>query len=109
MKKLTLVLFILCTALVACSSEESLFVKDYYVHVTESYDTERDHDYVYILDGYDENGKEKLITFYVDEPLDIGTVMEVPTQADGYTGDVKEIDMEKVPEKAQESFSKNEE
>lgn len=108
MKKITLTLSLVLITLFACSPVEEATEKEYFVEIYEDYDTEREADYVYILDGFDENGKEKLITFSVEEKLERGSFYKVPTSLDGYTGDAEEVSSDDLPKKAKEALEEAE-
>lgn len=105
MKKLFVFCIIMISLLLSgCTQVTQLLDKDYYVSIYEDYDTFHNNQYIYILKGYDKNGKEKLITFFIDEPLEDEAIVKVKTTYDGYTAEPELIHMEDVPEKAREKL-----
>jgi len=60
--------------------------------------------YVYILNGYDEKGNERLITFYTEEPLEENSFVKVRTDLNGYTDKPSEINIGYVPDVAMEKI-----
>ena len=107
--KLTKVL-LLCSCLaiftlVGCSQKNTMLEKEYYVQIEgKAEKTNNEGQYVYNVTGYDKNGHEKIVSFFVEEMFKEGTILAVPRSYDGYTGDVKVIEKEDLPKAVQSKF-----
>ncbi|MFL7944397.1 YxeA family protein (plasmid) [Priestia megaterium] len=79
---------------------------DYYAQITESaYTINKDsHQYIYSLNGFDEHGKEKSLTFSVDKPYKKGTLVVVTRTKAGYTGDVHVVKENQLPSTVQKKL-----
>ena len=94
MRKLMFIaIFVVLVMLTGCNQVMGFIEKDYYVYLNEDYNTFHNDQYVYILNGYDEKGNERLITFYTEEPLENNTFVKVRTDLNGYTDIPKEINI----------------
>ena len=79
--------------LVGCGKKEVMYEKDYFVQIDEEAEqTNNEGQYVYNVKGFDENGNEKVVYFYVEEPYKKGTLLRLPRSLEGYTGDPEVIE-----------------
>ncbi|MGE7718410.1 YxeA family protein [Priestia megaterium] len=82
---------------------------NYYVQITESAHiiNKDNHKYVYSLNGFNKDGRGKLLTFSVDEPYKKGTLVVVSRTNEGYIGDVHVIKENQLPSSIQKKFAVN--
>ncbi|MCY9109092.1 YxeA family protein [Bacillus atrophaeus] len=66
---------------------------------------ENKNNYVYNLEGYNEKGKKKMVSFFVEKPYQEGDIVRVPRSYDGYTGEPEAIKSDKLPEKIKDRFN----
>ncbi|MEY8191854.1 DUF1093 domain-containing protein [Peribacillus simplex] len=91
--------------LVGCGKKEVMFEKDYYVQIDEEPEQTNEGQYVYNLKGFDENGNEKVVYFYVEEPYKIGTLLHLPRSLDGYTGDPEVIEADDLSKEVKKKLN----
>ncbi|MFJ8260399.1 YxeA family protein [Rummeliibacillus sp. NPDC094406] len=97
-KSLTIFSCLVIFILVGCGKKDVVLEKDYYVKIDEEAEqTNNKEQYVYNLKGYDENGDEKVVYFYVDKPYKKGTLLRVPRSLEGYTGSNEVIEAYELP------------
>ncbi|MCY9166738.1 YxeA family protein [Bacillus atrophaeus] len=79
---------------------------DYYVQIHgKAEKNENKNNYVYNLEGYNEKGKKKMVSFFVEKPYQEGDIVRVPRSYDGYTGEPDAIKSDKLPEKIKDRFN----
>ncbi|KOS60337.1 DUF1093 domain-containing protein [Lysinibacillus agricola] len=94
--------------LVGCGEKGALIEKDFYVQINEEAQTpEGNSNYVYVVDGYDKDGNEKVITFFVEKPFEKGTIIRVPRSLEGYTGDPEVMNVDELPNNIKEKFNQS--
>ncbi|WP_195575096.1 YxeA family protein [Paenibacillus sp. 1001270B_150601_E10] len=93
--------------LAGCGGKEVLLEKDYYVQVAGSPEqTKNEQQYIYNITGFDKNGNEQVVYFYVEEPYKEGTLLRVPRSSEGYTGNPTVIEENDLPAKVKEIFKR---
>ncbi|GIN92862.1 hypothetical protein J6TS1_48420 [Siminovitchia terrae] len=92
--------------LVGCGKKEVIIEKDYYVQIDEEPEqTNNEGQYVYNIKGFEGNGNEKVVYFYVEEPYEIGTLLRVPRSIEGYTGDPEVIEADDLSKEVKEKLN----
>ncbi|WP_068984431.1 MULTISPECIES: YxeA family protein [Lysinibacillus] len=105
-KILTLLSCLTIFTLVGCSSNDVALEKDYYVQIQgKAEKTNNEGQYVYNLNGYDKDGNEKIVSFFVEEMFEEGTILLVPRSYDGYTGEIKVIHEDELPKEIKKKFN----
>ncbi|MCY8934682.1 YxeA family protein [Bacillus atrophaeus] len=89
-----------------CADRGAVLESDYYVQIHgKAEKNENKNNYVYNLEGYNEKGKKKMVSFFVEKPYQEGDIVRVPRSYDGYTGEPEAIKSDKVPEKIKDRFN----
>lgn len=93
--------------LVGCSENGVMLEEDYYVRIEGKAEqtANNENQYVYNLNGFDKDGNEKVVSFFVDKPYEEGTLIRIPRSLEGYTGEAKVIGIDELPEKVKEKFN----
>ncbi|AEB23701.1 MULTISPECIES: YxeA family protein [Bacillus amyloliquefaciens group] len=110
MKKMTVFIIVLSCLSVfmlgGCADRGAVLESDYYVQIHGKAEKNENKDnYVYNLEGYNEKGKKKLVSFFVEKPYQEGDIVRVPRSHDGYTGEPEAIKSDKLPEKIKDRFN----
>ncbi|ASB87386.1 DUF1093 domain-containing protein [Bacillus sonorensis] len=88
-----------------CAEKGAVLESDFYVQIHgKAEQAGNKKDYVYNVEGINEDGKKKVVSFFVDKPCQEGTLVRVPRRYDGYTGKPNVIKAEDLPEKLKEQF-----
>lgn len=89
-----------------CAERGAVLESDYYVQIHgKAEKNENKNNYVYNLEGYNEKGKKKMVSFFVEKPYQEGDIVRVPRSYDGYTGEPEAIKSDKLPEKIKDRFN----
>ncbi|MFE0505940.1 YxeA family protein [Peribacillus butanolivorans] len=105
-KFLTILSCLTIFMLVGCGKKDVVFEKDYYVQIEgEAEQTNNEGQDVYNLKGFDENGNEKIVSFFVDKPYEEGTLLRIPRSFEGYTGNAKVIEADELPKEIKKKFN----
>ncbi|MCY9112495.1 YxeA family protein [Bacillus atrophaeus] len=89
-----------------CADRGAILESDYYVQIHgKAEKNENKNNYVYNLEGYNEKGKKKMVSFFVEKPYQEGDIVRVPRSYDGYTGEPEAIKSDKLPEKIKDRFN----
>lgn len=89
-----------------CADRGAVLESDYYVQIHgKAEKNENKNNYVYNLEGYNEKGKKKMVSFFVEKPYQEGDIVRVPRSYDGYTGEPEAIKSDKLPEKIKDRFN----
>ncbi|MCI3194182.1 YxeA family protein [Bacillus sp. HU-1818] len=89
-----------------CADRGTILESDYYVQINgKAEKNENKNNYVYNLEGYNEKGKKKMVSFFVEKPYQEGDIVRVPRSYDGYTGEPEAIKSDKLPEKIKDRFN----
>ncbi|MGY3839505.1 YxeA family protein [Bacillus atrophaeus] len=89
-----------------CADRGAVLESDYYVQIHgKAEKNENKNNYVYNLEGYNEKGKKKTVSFFVEKPYQEGDIVRVPRSYDGYTGEPEAIKSDKLPEKIKDQFN----
>jgi uncharacterized protein (TIGR01655 family) len=94
--------------LFGCSNEnKALFEKDYYVQIGDKVEqsVHNNEQYIYNVTGYDNDGNEKVVSFFSEKMYDKGTLIRIPRSLEGYTGEPTVIGADELPEKVKEKLS----
>jgi len=93
--------------LFGCSNENKvLFEKDYFVQIGDKVEksAHNDEQYIYNVTGYDKDGEEKVVSFFLGKMYDKGTLIRVPRSLEGYTGEPTVIGADELPWKVKEKL-----
>ncbi|MSO00716.1 hypothetical protein BHT95_19215 [Bacillus paralicheniformis] len=90
--------------LTACNQKNAKLESDYYVQIHDQAEKAPNSQYVYNLEGYNKDGKKKVVSFFVDKPYSKGTLVRVPRSYDGYTGKPAVMKADELPDKIKDQF-----
>ncbi|WP_268365069.1 YxeA family protein [Bacillus haynesii] len=90
--------------LTACNQKNVKLESDYYVQIHDQAEKAPNKQYVYNLEGYNKDGKKKVVSFFVDKPYPKGTLVRVPRSYDGYTGMPAVMKTDELPDKIKDQF-----
>ncbi|WP_406621906.1 YxeA family protein [Bacillus atrophaeus] len=89
-----------------CADRGAILKSDYYVQIHgKAEKNENKNNYIYNLEGYNEKGKKKMVSFFVEKPYQEGDIVRVPRSYDGYTEEPEAIKSDKLPEKIKARFN----
>ncbi|WP_406795361.1 YxeA family protein [Bacillus velezensis] len=89
-----------------CADQGAVLESDYYVQIHGKAEKNKNNsNYVYNLEGYNEKGKKKMVSFFVEKPYQEGDIVRIPRSYEGYTGESEAIKAEKLPEKIKDRFN----